>query len=71
MVCDVPVLLKAEQEQAHVAAPIAHAVRELRRRQAGMFLERPADEPQATEQHLGAATRKAEHRARPITGTAR
>ena len=49
LVRDVPVLLEAEQQKAHVAPAEADALAELAGGQAGLVLERAGDEPEAVE----------------------
>jgi len=46
---DVPVLLEAQQEEAHVAPAEADALAELARGEARLVLERPGDQAEAVE----------------------
>ena len=49
LVDHVPVLLEAEQQEAHVAPAEADALAQLAGGQAGLGLERAGDEPEAVE----------------------
>ena len=49
LVGDVPVLLEAEQQEAHVATAEADALAELAGGQAGLVLERAGDQPEAVQ----------------------
>jgi hypothetical protein len=58
LVRDVPVLLEAEQQKAHVAPAEADALAELAGGQAGLVLERAGDEPEAVEDLDGGHARQ-------------